>query len=145
MFRSGGIICSIVSIWLRVLFEISIKFATVERCSLGNNRPRMDNDGMESGNAQRRSARNKSNSFQYRVRLAEGITHIRIHEGSCFLLETLTVLAGKIWVFLPILWYGIGLTILDASHDGMVWVFVGCFSGIPLYKFHAAVSATFYI
>lgn len=48
----------------------------------------MDNDGTGSGNARRRSARNKSDSFQYRVRLAEGMIHNRIHEGSCFLLET---------------------------------------------------------
>lgn len=44
---------------------------------------------MGSANARRRSAWNKSHSFQYRVRLAQGMIHIRNPEGSCFRFETL--------------------------------------------------------
>lgn len=43
---------------------------------------------MGSENARCRNARNKSDSFQHRVRLVEGMIHIRIHGGSCFLFGT---------------------------------------------------------
>jgi len=69
-----------------VLYETSIKLPNQEVfINLGHHTPRMGNDGMGSGNARRRNARNKLHSFQYPVQLAAGMTHVRTHEGSLFL------------------------------------------------------------
>lgn len=84
MFRIRGMVCGPVSIRLGVLLGDSMKFEA--RQVLGRNIPGKDS-GMAIVSVRRRSARSKSYSFQYRVRLAGCITHTRSHEVSCFLFE----------------------------------------------------------
>lgn len=84
MFLVRGTVCGPVSIRLGVLLGDSMKFE--DRQVLGRNIPGKDS-GMAIVNVRRRSARSKSYSFQYRVRLAGCMTHTRSHEVSCFLFE----------------------------------------------------------